>query len=33
MGMPDLSGADIDVSQWVRDGQDATALVAWRDGS
>ncbi|MET8129026.1 DEAD/DEAH box helicase [Streptomyces sp. NPDC005065] len=29
--MPDLSGADIDVSQWVRDGQDTTALVAWRD--
>ncbi|MFF7855173.1 DEAD/DEAH box helicase [Streptomyces sp. NPDC007904] len=29
--MPDLSGADIDVSQWIRDGQDTTALVAWRD--
>ncbi|MFF8430916.1 DEAD/DEAH box helicase [Streptomyces sp. NPDC016566] len=28
--MPDLSGADIDVSQWIRDGQDTTALVAWR---
>ncbi|CAL9675597.1 type I-G CRISPR-associated helicase/endonuclease Cas3g [Streptomyces sp. enrichment culture] len=29
--MPDLSGADIDVSPWIRDGQDTTALVAWRD--
>lgn len=28
--MPDLSGADIDVSPWIRDGQDTTALVAWR---
>ncbi|MEU2108733.1 DEAD/DEAH box helicase [Streptomyces sp. NPDC019507] len=28
--MPDLSGADIDVSQWIRDGQDTTAQVAWR---
>lgn len=29
--MPDLSGSDIDVSQWIRDSQDTTALVAWRD--
>lgn len=33
MGMPDLSGADIDVFQWVRGDQDTTALMAWRDGS
>ena len=29
--MPDLSGADVDVSQWIRDSQDTTAQVAWRD--
>ncbi|MFC0037195.1 DEAD/DEAH box helicase [Actinomadura rayongensis] len=27
---PDLSGADIDVGPWIRDGDDATVLVAWR---
>ena len=27
---PDLSGADIDVTPWVRDGDDLTAAVAWR---
>jgi CRISPR-associated endonuclease/helicase Cas3 len=31
--MPDLSGADIDVSQWIRDGDDTTAMVAWRQWS
>ncbi|MDT0268582.1 DEAD/DEAH box helicase [Streptomyces sp. DSM 44915] len=28
--MPDLSGADVDVSRWIRDGQDLTGQVAWR---
>lgn len=27
---PDLSGNDIDVSRWIRDGDDVTAAVAWR---
>jgi CRISPR-associated endonuclease/helicase Cas3 len=29
--MPDLSGSDIDVSQWIRDSHDTTAMVAWRE--
>ncbi|WP_168220621.1 DEAD/DEAH box helicase [Streptomyces sp. RFCAC02] len=28
--MPDLSGADIEVGRWIRDGEDVTGLVAWR---
>jgi CRISPR-associated endonuclease/helicase Cas3 len=28
--MPDLSGADIDVSPWIRDANDTTVWVAWR---
>lgn len=28
---PDLTGADIDVGPWIRDGGDSTAFVAWRD--
>ncbi|GAA0926038.1 type I-G CRISPR-associated helicase/endonuclease Cas3g [Nonomuraea longicatena] len=31
--MPDLSGADIDVSLWIRDGDDGGVFVAWRDWS
>ncbi|MGH3321472.1 MAG: type I-G CRISPR-associated helicase/endonuclease Cas3g [Nocardioidaceae bacterium] len=27
---PDLVGNDIDVSRWIRDGDDTTAFVAWR---
>ncbi|GAA4199852.1 hypothetical protein GCM10023074_30890 [Microbispora amethystogenes] len=29
--MPDLTGADIDVSPWIRDGDDTGVFVAWRD--
>ena len=29
--LPDLSGADLDVGQWIRDGDDTTVFVAWRD--
>jgi CRISPR-associated endonuclease/helicase Cas3 len=28
---PDLTGADIDIGPWIRDGDDTTAFVAWRD--
>ncbi|MER7209804.1 CRISPR-associated helicase Cas3' [Streptosporangium sp. NPDC000239] len=28
---PDLTGADIDVSPWIRDGDDGGVFVAWRD--
>ncbi|MFR9724012.1 DEAD/DEAH box helicase [Streptomyces sp. MS19] len=28
--MPDLTGADVEVGQWIRDGEDRTGLVAWR---
>ncbi|MEV0971732.1 type I-G CRISPR-associated helicase/endonuclease Cas3g [Microtetraspora glauca] len=31
--MPDLTGADIDVSPWIRDGDDGGVFVAWRDWS
>ncbi|GAA0986616.1 hypothetical protein GCM10009555_064410 [Acrocarpospora macrocephala] len=31
--MPDLTGADIDVSPWIRDGDDTGVFVAWRDWS
>ncbi|MEV7970956.1 CRISPR-associated helicase Cas3' [Sphaerisporangium sp. NPDC088356] len=31
--MPDLTGADIDVSPWIRDGDDNGVFVAWRDWS
>ncbi|UED86307.1 type I-G CRISPR-associated helicase/endonuclease Cas3g [Streptomyces profundus] len=31
--MPDLSGADVDVSRWIRDGQELTGQVAWRSWS
>jgi CRISPR-associated endonuclease/helicase Cas3 len=29
--MPDLTGSDVDVSVWIRDGDDFTGLVAWRE--
>ncbi|MFI6587650.1 DEAD/DEAH box helicase [Embleya sp. NPDC050493] len=29
--MPDLEGSDIDVSRWIRDGDDTTVSVAWRE--
>ena len=28
---PDLTGADVDIGQWIRDGDDTTVFVAWRD--
>lgn len=28
--LPDLSGADLDVGPWIRDGDDTTVFVAWR---
>ncbi|MFI1582994.1 DEAD/DEAH box helicase [Embleya sp. NPDC020630] len=28
--MPDIAGADIDVSRWIRDGDDTSVSVAWR---
>ncbi|GII96335.1 type I-G CRISPR-associated helicase/endonuclease Cas3g [Sinosporangium siamense] len=31
--MPDLTGADIDVSPWIREGDDGGVFVAWRDWS
>ncbi|GAA1021433.1 hypothetical protein Aple_073830 [Acrocarpospora pleiomorpha] len=31
--MPDLTGADIDVGPWIRDGDDGGVFVAWRDWS
>lgn len=33
---PDLTGADVDIGPWIRDGDDTTVFVAWRgfpDGS
>jgi CRISPR-associated endonuclease/helicase Cas3 len=28
---PDLAGADLDIGPWIRDGDDSTVFVAWRD--
>lgn len=28
---PDLTGADIDIGPWIRDGDETTVFVAWRD--